>query len=34
MKIHVVGAKLFHEERQTVEHDKANSPLSQFKKCI
>ena len=30
MKIHRVGAKLFHADRQTDKHDEVNSRFSQF----
>jgi len=30
MKIHPVGAELFHENRQTDGHDEANNRFSQF----
>jgi len=30
MKIRLVGAELFHVDRQTDRHDKANSRFSQF----
>jgi len=30
MKIHPVGAELFHEDRRTDRHDEANSRFSQF----
>jgi len=30
MKIHPVGAELFHEDRRTVRHDEANSRFSKL----
>jgi len=33
MKIHPVGAKMFHAEGWTDGHDKANSRFSQFCEC-